>query len=114
MLAGYQLAKTLLLTFVIFARELQGGREAVWAGRCSSYLGQGILKHVAIEATAAPDSCRLQLPQGVARGKLRSVGAVAAPCQPLVTVSKLSNKPPWTAPQQLTDKCRWPGSKYYC
>lgn len=56
---------------------------------------------------SASDSCRLlqTLHEG-GTGRGLELG-------PLVTVLKLSNMPPpWTVPQQLTDKCRWPGSKY--
>lgn len=94
----YQLARTFLLTFVIFTRELHKS--------CAIYV-PGAPEHAAIEATAtASDSCRLLQAWRV------GVGCWYVLLGPLVTVLKLSNMPPWTVPQQLTDKCRWPGSKY--
>lgn len=104
----YQLARTFLLTFVIFTRELRYLRPG--CTRTCGYWGK----------CSASDSCRLLQARRLKRAGVGQcpglvlVLVLVLVLGPLVTVLKLSNMPPWTAPQQLTDKCRWPGSKYCC
>lgn len=88
-----------------------------WAAQELRYLRPGCTRTCGYWGNcSASDSCRLLQAWRVEMVGVRQwpglVPVLVLVLGPLVTVLKLSNMPPWTAPQQLTDKCRWPGSKY--
>lgn len=80
-----------------------------WAAQELRYLRPGCTRTCGYWGNC---NCLWQLPAASSMASRSGVLCWCVLLGPLVTVLKLSNMPPWTVPQQLTDKCRWPGSKY--